>query len=49
MNSLTFFGGTMAMADLGVMEMWWGLVSGFSPLTERRNIYHESVDTEPVA
>lgn len=28
----------MAMADLGVREMWWGLGSGFSPLTERRNI-----------
>lgn len=35
---LTFFGGTMAVADLGVIEMWWGLTSDLSPLTERRNI-----------
>lgn len=35
---LTLFGGTMAIADLGVMETWWGLGSDFSPLTERRNI-----------
>lgn len=37
-GGLTFFGGTMATADLGVREMWWGLGSGFSLLTERRNI-----------
>ena len=38
---LTRFGGTMAMADLGVMEIWWGLLSDLSPLTERRNICGE--------
>ena len=32
----TFFGGTIAIADLGVTEMCL-LVSDFSPLTERRN------------
>ena len=39
----------MAIADLGVMDMWWGLLSDFSPLTDRRNIYEEEVSAEQVA
>lgn len=35
---LTLFGATMAIADLGVMEMWCGFVSDLSLLTDRRNI-----------
>lgn len=31
---LTFLGGKMAMADLGVMEIWWCLGS-FSPFKDR--------------
>lgn len=31
----------MAMADLGVMDIWWGLLSPFSLLTERRNILRD--------
>lgn len=30
----TFFGGKIAIADLGVMEMWWCLGS-FSPFKDR--------------
>lgn len=33
---LTFFGGTMAIASLGGIEMWCGRES-FSPFIERRN------------
>ncbi len=42
----TFFGGTIAMADLGVKEMWWGRESAFSPLTDRRNAYCVHSDDE---
>ena len=38
---LTLLGGTIAIADLGVMEMC--LVSDLSPLTERRNACVEQV------
>ena len=35
--SITFFGGIIAMADFGVIEMCRGAGSAFSPLIERRN------------
>ena len=33
----TFFGGTIAIADLGFIEMCRGPESDLSPLTDRRN------------
>lgn len=40
-KKLTFFGGRMAMADLGVTEIWWGLEAwSFSPLRERRMAFN---------
>lgn len=38
----TFFGGTMAMASLGGMEMWCGRLS-FSPFIDLRNCNRVSV------
>lgn len=39
----TFFGGTIAIADFGVMEIWCGRESDLSPLTDRRNTCAENV------
>ena len=39
MHHCTFFGGWMAVALFGVIEMWFGRLSAFSPLIDLRIAY----------